>query len=121
MAMRISCSASCQLASSRVHASYQLALHGLLLLAGYGRSPGDIRVLTRVALTDARSFAAEVAQIIEFCAPHASLFHHVDVIDYGSVQRKDSFDTDAETGLAHGNRFAHAAVLARNADTFKSL
>src|SRR6185503_10330287 len=97
-----------------------LAFSGLAT-ATHGRSPGDVRVLTRVALANTGSLAAQVAQVIELRAANASLLHHVDVIDNRGVQRKNSFDADAKAGLAHGNRFARAAVFARNTDTFKSL
>ena len=48
------------------------------------------------------------------------LFDEIDVIDDRGVQRKDSLDADAETGLAYGDRLACAAVLTRNHDTFKT-
>jgi hypothetical protein len=43
------------------------------------------------------------------------------VIDNRRVQRKNSFDANAEAGLSNGDRFARAAVLAGDADTFKCL
>ena len=38
-----------------------------------------------------------------------------------ACKRKDSFDTDTKARLAHGDRLARTAMLAGNADTFKSL
>ncbi len=43
------------------------------------------------------------------------------MIDDRRVQRKDSFHADSETGLAHRDRFARAAMFAGDTDAFKGL
>jgi hypothetical protein len=43
------------------------------------------------------------------------------MVDDRRVQRENSFDADAETGFSHCNRFARAAMFARNHDAFESL
>src|SRR5258705_4712220 len=43
------------------------------------------------------------------------------MIDDGRVERKDSFNTDAEACLSDGNCLARPAVLAGNYHTLKSL
>src|SRR5882762_1041023 len=70
----------------------------------------------RIPLTDSSRLATQFAQVIELGAPDAPLFHHIDMIDDGGVQRKDPFDADTETGFANGNRLARAAVLAGDDD-----
>src|SRR6266571_345411 len=81
----------------------------------------DVSVLARVALANAGRLSTEIAQVIKLRAPHVAFLYYIDVIDDRRVKRKNSLDTDAEAGLAHGDRFAHAAVLARNADALESL
>src|ERR1051325_3139286 len=88
--------------------------------AGSG-SISDFRGLTGIALANARSLAAQFAQVIKLRASYVTFFHHVDVIDDSCMQRKNSFDADAKAGLTHGDRLAHAAMLARNANAFECL
>src|SRR5436190_10841665 len=119
--MRTGCSASCSACVHSKSASYQLALHTLLLAFGTGGRPGDIDSLSGVALANACSLTAQIAEVVKLSAADVTLLHHVDVIDDGSVQRKNSFNADSETGLAHGDRFTRTAVLAGNTHTFESL
>src|SRR5437764_3426012 len=86
-----------------------------------GRGAGNISVLPRIAFANAGGLAAEIAQVVKLCAANVALFHHVDVIDNCRMQRKDSFDADAKAGLANGDGFAHAAMLARDAYAFECL
>src|SRR5215471_4403984 len=115
MAMRMSCSASF---AACVESRYTQVtnLRYMLLLAF-----SSFRTLSRIALANTCRFATQVSEVIKLRASHVPLFHHVDVIDDRRVERKDSLDTDAETGLANGDGLTRAAVLAGNADTFKCL
>src|SRR5436190_4816742 len=109
-----------------IHASYQLALHVLLLAFGgfaaasHSRSR-DIGGLTGIAFANTRSFTAQVAQVVKFCPAHVAFLNDVDVIDDRRVQREDSFYPDAEAGFPHRNRLARAPMFARNTDTLKRL
>src|SRR5438132_3924118 len=77
--------------------------------------------LARVLLTDARSLAAQPAQVIELGATNTTALDHVYVINDGRVQGEDSLNPDAEAGLAHGNGLARAAMLAGNNNTLERL
>src|SRR5262249_26105403 len=75
----------------------------------------------RVALANACRFTTQSAQIVELRSSDATALYEIDVIDDGGVQRKDSLDADAETRLAHCDRFARAAMFARDHDALESL
>src|SRR6185369_5074244 len=75
----------------------------------------------RVALTDTCGFTAQSTQVVKLRASDAAALYEIDVIDDRCVQWENSFNADAKTGLSHRDRFARAAVFARNHDTFKSL
>lgn len=93
----------------------------LLRFAGGGCSLRVGGFGARVALADPRRLAAQLAQVVKLCAPYATALHYINVIDDGGVQRKDPLDADTEAGLADGNRFTRAAVLASYTHTFESL
>ena len=125
MAMRkIRVAQAVSLRSEREHHAQISNLRYRLLLAFRftgGSGSHDAGIWPRIALTNARCLAAQLTQVIKLGAPHVAFFHYVDVIDDGRMQRKDSFDADAKARLAHGNRFARAAMLASDADAFKCL
>src|SRR3954471_17063308 len=77
--------------------------------------------LARILLTDARSLAAQPAQVIELGATHASALDHVYVINDGRMQREDSLNTNAEAGLAHSDGLARATMFARDDDALECL
>src|SRR6185369_15540447 len=78
-------------------------------------------MLPRVALADARGLPAQVAQVVELRSANAAALHDVDVIDDRRVEREDTLDADAEARLAHRDRLADPAMLARDADAFVRL
>src|SRR4051794_1287897 len=127
MAMRMSCSASLRACVESRYTQVTNLRYMLLLAFGgfatatHGGGPGDVRGLSRVALANTGGFAAQVTEIIKLGAPHMSLFHDIDVIDDRRVQRKNSFDADAEARFANGDALARAAMLAGDADAFKCL
>src|ERR1043165_1140853 len=92
------------------------------LLALGSRSLRVVGLLSAcITLANACGFAAESAQIVKLGTANAAAFDQIDVIDDGRVQRKNSFDTDSEAGLAHRDGLTRTAVLARNHDAFESL
>src|SRR5581483_9617594 len=55
------------------------------------RSGSGCRALAaRVALADARRFAAQLAQVVELGAAHAATAHQIDVINHRRVKREDA-------------------------------
>src|SRR5437660_5126424 len=89
--------------------------------AAHCRGASNISVLPRIAFANAGSLAAKIAQVVKLGAANVALLHHVDVIDDRGMQRKDSFDADTKTGLANGDGFTHATMLARDAYAFECL
>src|ERR1051325_3504205 len=92
-----------------------------LFLAGCRRLSVVALVSARVALSNACRFAAQSAQVVELRSSDATSFDEIDMIDDGCVQRKYPLDADAKTRLSHGDRFARAAMFARNHHALKSL
>ena len=92
-----------------------------LLLAGCG----GLRVIAlrraRIALTDTCRFTAQSAQVVKFGSSYAASLYKVDVVDDGCVQWENSFNADAKTGLAHGDRLTRSPMFACDYDAFKSL
>ena len=91
-----------------------------LFLAGCG-SLSIVAVAARVALTDACGFTPQSTQVVKLRAPDATALYQIDVIDDCCVQWENSFYANAKTRLSHRDRFARAAVFARDHDAFKSL
>jgi len=91
-----------------------------LFLAGCG-SLSIIAMTARVALTDACGFTPQSTQVVKLRAPDATALYQIDVIDDCCVQWENSFYANAKTRLSHRDRFARAAVFARDHDAFKSL
>src|SRR5574341_1367676 len=81
----------------------------------------DLLTLPCVTFTNACRLATKVAQIVQLGAADVSFLHDVNVIDDSCVQRENSFDADTEAGLAHGDRFARATMLAGDANSFERL
>ena len=77
--------------------------------------------LPRIAFTNSRCFSSQAAKVIEFGAPDPALLHHIDMIDDGRVQGENSFHSDAETRFPDSDRFARAAMFARNHHAFECL
>jgi hypothetical protein len=78
-------------------------------------------LIARIALTDARRFAAQSTQVIEFGSAHATSLHNVNVINDGCMQWKYSLDPNAETRLADSYCLSRATVFAGNNNTLKGL
>ena len=91
-----------------------------LFLAGSG-SLSIVAVPARVALTDTCGLTAQSTKVVKLRSANASALHEVDVVDDRCVQRENSFDADAETRLANGDRLASAAMFACDYDAFKNL
>src|SRR5881394_2009160 len=127
MAMRMSCSASLRACVESRYPQVTNLRYMLLLAFGgfatatHGGGPGEVRGLSRIALANTGRFATQVTEVIKLRAAHMSLLHDIDVIDNRRVQRKNSFDADAETRFTNGDGLARAPVLAGDADAFKCL
>ena len=91
-----------------------------LFLAGCG-SLSIVAMTARVALTDACGLTAQATQVVKLRATDATALYQIDVIDDCCVQWENSFYANAKTRLSHRDRFARAAMFARDHDAFKSL
>src|SRR5215467_6437582 len=92
-----------------------------LFLAGRRRLSVVALVAASIALANACRLAAQTAKVVKLRSSDATSFHEIDMIDDGCVQRKYSLDADAKTRLSHSDRFARAAMFARDHHTLKSL
>jgi len=75
----------------------------------------------RISLADSGCLATQLAKVIKLCAPDPATLYHVNMINYGRMQRKDPFNANTEAGLANGNRLPRAAMLPSYANAFKGL
>src|SRR5687768_4827986 len=83
--------------------------------------PRNTTAAPLLAFLQTGSLAAQAAKVVKLRPAHASSADHVDMVDYRSVHREDSFDALAEADLANGDGLAHAAVIAGNDNTLKRL
>src|SRR6185503_5191216 len=74
-----------------------------------------------VALSNARCFSTQFAEIVKFGTANSSSLYDVDMIDDRCVQGKNSLYANSEAGFANGNCFSGATVFARNHYAFKCL
>lgn len=92
-----------------------------------GRSVSSVLSCLIVAKTrldlfgDLSRFSVEVAQIVKFCSSDFTVANDLDFVDSGRVDRERSLDAYAERNSANSYRFANAAVLFCDNDTFESL
>jgi hypothetical protein len=90
--------------------------------ARLGRSSGGGGALAaHITLADACGLASKLAQVIELGATDATPAHNVYAINDASVKREYALDADSETGLTHGDSFAHARMLAGYDDSLERL
>src|SRR6185503_11541399 len=65
---------------------------------GFFRSGcGQCALASRVSLTDTRSLAAQLAQVVKLRAAHASAPYNVYAVNDARVKREDALDSDTET------------------------
>src|SRR5215510_13314745 len=107
--------------TARYRAVLQILFLAFRGFTGARGRAGNVGALSCVTLADAGRFTTQSTQVIKLSAPHVTFLNYINVVDDCGVQRKDSFDANTKAGLAHGNRLARAAMLAGNADAFKSL
>src|SRR5438552_8622505 len=81
---------------------------------------GSLRRLARAAvalllLGDARTLAAQTAQVIELGAAHLAAAHDLDRVDHRRIEREHALDALAIGDLAHREALVDAAAGARDA------
>src|SRR6185503_18869073 len=70
-----------------------------------------------IAFLDTRRFAAQVAKVVELGTTHFAASDDIDMVDHGSVKRKNALDADTKANLSHGHCLANAAVLNGDANS----
>src|SRR5579863_2014593 len=75
----------------------------------------------RFALPQTGGLAFQTPQIVQLGAADPAGPHNIDMIDHGSVQRKDALDTLAEADFAHGDRRTHPSVILRDNGSLERL
>ena len=97
---------------------------GTCIQRGMQRKPRATRGHSAAILGEhpqARGFALQATQVIQFGAPDTSGADYVDVVHHGSMQREDALDALAEAHFADGDGLADALVIAGDHGSFESL
>src|SRR3981189_1520670 len=75
----------------------------------------------RLLLDDAGRLAAQVAQVIQFCATHLAAAHHVDRVDHRRHHGEYALDAFAVGDLADGEALVEPAAGTADADALIGL